>query len=547
MKQRPLRLESVWAFAVGFGVTLTLLLAFQSLMLTPPPNDNDPPRQRQQARSPDGQQAQQQGFAFYFPQVRFHWLEEEEQRLGWNLPPAKESLSPKEWPEERNVLEPAQPLPRSGCLAQHLAASETVIRATRTVQDRGFHRMRVQEDGRRWMVYLMFQHNYPMFLQSLRGLLYGGFSQRLVVLDNSPNCTPSHDPLVLRHARVLRTPTQLTFAQMHQVIAMDAQSQGMPFYFWTHSDGAVVMSNLTGKAQDKSKRFAPQMLSAFDEAVAEIEAEGKDWGVIFLAKEDRFAAFRTEAVMEVHTDVGLPLEGCTCDWYTRMEKAGHVCSHQEDRLAERGQFLFESYRVLKLPWEKDHERTMEILQKYDRKTNRITSTWWRNDDIIGAQAKVLHDLQEQMAKQYFRERHPNLTFVGCKPKAKPVDPPTTTSTTEDTVAAVGIVDVPTYREVHGQDTTFVTTSWREADVQEQKYEEEDEETVVQTIEEDVGDNNFEKAEEVVENIEEETEEGAREEEEGLEPLLFLNEEDPVVDAVGIPITDEEQHTFLEEA
>jgi len=115
----------------------------------------------------------------------------------------------------------------------------------------------IEEDfnqNEKWAVFLMFTFNFEMFLQSFKSLVANGFSERIIVLDNSPNCSAANDYFVINHSyKIVPTPTRTRFAQvspllvvtndmkvlqqqMMNIMPMIAMAEGYDFYFWTHAD-----------------------------------------------------------------------------------------------------------------------------------------------------------------------------------------------------------------------------------------------------------------------------------------------------------------------
>ncbi len=67
----------------------------------------------------------------------------------------------------------------------------------------------------RWAVVIFYTWNYEMFLQSFNSLVFNGFDQRIIVLDNSNECEAANDPYVINHSQeIIPLYTQHTFTQV---------------------------------------------------------------------------------------------------------------------------------------------------------------------------------------------------------------------------------------------------------------------------------------------------------------------------------------------
>ncbi|KAL6076230.1 hypothetical protein QOT17_003136 [Balamuthia mandrillaris] len=283
-------------------------------------------------------------------------------------------------------------LPRLGCMDEHLLLARATAAATPpTEQDLHFFSKAVR-DSRRWTVYIMFQFNFHMFLQSFTSLLHNGFSGRITVIDNSHNCTASNHPFVLRHSRLLQTHTRLTFSQMQELMVMDAQRQRMPFYFWTHADVVHL-----GRSRLEPS-FGEGVLRVFDSLTD--RGRHESWATVFFAY-DNFAAYRTAAVLHIPPDVGIPHYPADCDWYHRLELAGY-----ELLVADSAGFVYDMHGVVEggLPWG-DYEATEEVLQRHLENPEGTNRNEWRRVGVDKATGMAL-EYQRKYGRKYFKDKFP---------------------------------------------------------------------------------------------------------------------------------------------
>jgi len=70
----------------------------------------------------------------------------------------------------------------------------------------------VHED---WAVFIFYTWNYTMFMQSFKSLVYNGFDEKIIVIDNSDGCEAANDIFVINHSlEVVPLLTQHTFTQV---------------------------------------------------------------------------------------------------------------------------------------------------------------------------------------------------------------------------------------------------------------------------------------------------------------------------------------------
>ncbi|CAL8471124.1 g10666 [Coccomyxa elongata] len=235
-------------------------------------------------------------------------------------------------------------------------------------------------------VFIIFSWNYKLFWSSLQTFVAAGWGKRIIIIDNSPNRLVVNDSGVnALVGEVIPTRVRLTFSQAQNIIADIAIERNYTFFFWGHSDVALLASNAT-------TLFAEEVMACMEKVMAE-EA---DWGVVFF-RYDWFSAVRTEVVRVVRYDTFITVYKSDCDFYPRVRQRWRTLNHSGVCRGCKIQVL-DMKRGLKLPLD-DYEATKEILTA-EGVTSENRNRWKKQEWSIGEQ--IGWELWEHTSWHYFR-------------------------------------------------------------------------------------------------------------------------------------------------
>ncbi|KAK9901354.1 hypothetical protein WJX75_008200 [Coccomyxa subellipsoidea] len=235
-------------------------------------------------------------------------------------------------------------------------------------------------------VFIIFSWNYELFWSSLQTYMAAGWGKRVIIIDNSPDRIILNDPgVVALVGEVIPTRVRLTFSQAQNMIGDIALERNYTFFFWGHSDVALLASNA-------SALFAQEVMACMDKVVA----ERPKWGVVFF-RYDWFSATRTEVVREIKYDTFITVYKSDCDYYPRVRQKWRTLNHSSV-CKDCGVQVLEMKRGLKLPLD-DYQTTKEMLTTEviaDDDRNRWKNQQWSIGEQIG------WELWEHTSWHYFR-------------------------------------------------------------------------------------------------------------------------------------------------
>ncbi|KAK9901254.1 hypothetical protein WJX75_002645 [Coccomyxa subellipsoidea] len=280
-------------------------------------------------------------------------------------------------PCQRNALFPQQEGGRSNLAAVQEALPAAVGAGSITALPFPEHN---------FAVFIIFSWNYELFWSSLQTYMAAGWGKRVIIIDNSPDRIILNDPgVVALVGEVIPTRVRLTFSQAQNMIGDIALERNYTFFFWGHSDVALLASNV-------SAVFAQEVMACLERVMA----ESPNWGILFFHY-DWFSATRTEVVCEIKYDTFITVYKSDCDYYPRVRQKWRTLNHSGICKDCRVHVL-DMKRSLRLPLD-NYQATKDMLEA-DAVTAENRNHWKKQEWSIGEQ--IGWELWEHTSWHYFR-------------------------------------------------------------------------------------------------------------------------------------------------
>ncbi|BDA45278.1 hypothetical protein COCOBI_07-0650 [Coccomyxa sp. Obi] len=285
-----------------------------------------------------------------------------------------------------NGVAPCQPDASISAPQARMAAKlEAIQKALPPVVQRGAN-AELPFPRHHFAVFIIFSWNYEMFWASLQTYLAAGWGKRIIIIDNSPNRLIVNDPGVnALVGEVIPTRVRLTFSQAQNMIADIAVERNYTFFFWGHSDVALLASNATAV-------FAEEAMACLERVME----ERPKWGVLFFHY-DWFSAVRTDVVREFKYDTFITVYKSDCDFYPRVRQKWRTLNHSSVCRGCRSR-VFDMKPPLKLPLD-DYEATKAMLEA-DNHSKGDRNQWKMQEWSIGEQ--IGWELWDTTSWHYFR-------------------------------------------------------------------------------------------------------------------------------------------------
>lgn len=237
----------------------------------------------------------------------------------------------------------------------------------------------------RFAVFLLFQLNPGMLLQTVRSFLRAGWGKRIVILNNSGGGLDLLD-LGSEIGEVLDFPVPLTFSQMQEYIRTTAIERSYEWYFWGHSDVLTI-------SEEDSRSFSARAI----ECVLKVQKKDPNWGVIFYAY-DLFAAYNTDKLRDIPWDTAIAHYTSDCDFYHRIRLAGKVT-----RSCNAGRVFHVSQVFESIP--ESGKAAIEYLEREAPLVKGKNRTAWRDgEDVASIQQREQRETQAVQGREYYRRK-----------------------------------------------------------------------------------------------------------------------------------------------